>query len=262
MGDSMTFAWQLVWHTLTLLFNNMEAAIRASAILGVLMLINSLTQNWQPDFPSVSGPTIPEDFAIGAILGALVFAIIAIILFVIIFAMTAVAWHRFVLLNERPESVIPKFPEGTLKAYIWRSVRLGIVLILLAIPFGLIFGVIATLLTLVGGWLGALIGLVLISATFSFISLRLSIVLPAKALGIEMGLGEAWEKTKQVAAPIFFVALIIMGATLVATAIVDQLPAAISWLPLFLIDWISLMFGISILTTLYGYCVEGRELME
>ena len=108
-----------------------------------------------------------------------------------------------------------------------------------------------------GTLLGFLMGTVL-----SFFSLRLSLVLPAAAVGEFMRVPESWEATKGQAKPIFVAALFI-GLLTIVPDLLRMTPLG-SFLDGFLYDvisqWFLLMLGVSILTTMYGHYVEKREL--
>ena len=109
-------------------------------------------------------------------------------------------------------------------------------------------------------WIGLTLLYALAVVFVSYISFRLSIVLPAKALGSEMKIGEAWEHTRRVSTALIAAVLVIVVVQVVLGFLVEGLPDLLSIVIGLILDWVVLMFGISILTTLYGYCVEGREL--
>ena len=95
-------------------------------------------------------------------------------------------------------------------------------------------------------------------------SYRLSLSLPAAALGEPMGFGASWGATKGAGGDILVLAIL----SVVAAVVIDLPPAfifpnltilAVAWQ--FATGWVILMVGVSILTTLYGHYVERRPLL-
>jgi len=97
------------------------------------------------------------------------------------------------------------------------------------------------------------------------IGYRLALILPASSVDKRLGLGEAWAATSGATGDIVVLALISAVA-----AVVIGLPSLVFTGPLLplgilwdaAVTWLSLMVGISILTTLYGHYVEGRPLPD
>jgi hydrogenase-4 membrane subunit HyfE len=135
-----------------------------------------------------------------------------------------------------------------------------------AVPLGFVVGLLATPflgdpsssgLIVIGFVVGLAIGTIL-----SWFWLRWGLILPATAVGRPMTMGDSWNATKQHSGAIFTAVLILIALNLVVSLVVgfvlgDNIVTAILGL---VINWISLMIGISILTTLYGLVVEGRVL--
>lgn len=174
----------------------------------------------------------------------------------------AVAWHRFVLLNERPSGYIPAQPFYRLKKYVWRLIMLVLALMLIIIP---IYFVIAAIVgVVVVGTGSAVIFTVLAGAIIvllSYISMRFSLVLPANALGKDIGIWESWAATKKIAGPLFMTVFIIVVVNFALVYVSEIIPVlAISLIANIIVQWITMMLSIGILTTLYGHCVEGRDL--
>ena len=93
---------------------------------------------------------------------------------------------------------------------------------------------------------------------------RLSVVLPAAALEESLGIGGAWERTKGTTGTIIVLAIvsalgfIVIGLPVLFIFNPGSVPAII-WS--FFTDWVAIMVGVSILTTLYGHYVEERPLV-
>ncbi|MCX7559335.1 hypothetical protein OS190_07110 [Sulfitobacter sp. F26204] len=180
------------------------------------------------------------------------------------YALMAVLWHRHVLLNgaEQRENLRPNL--SIFLGYVWRAVVVGCAQVLAAIPISLAMGGLGLLLirdnpdgmaTMLIGFLGGL--------AFIWIALRLSLALPAAAIGYTMTLGESWQITKPLSAQLWGVGLLLSGLNvcvyIVTNAVLPDVGiiAVIAQTLVFILE--GLVF-ISVLTTLYGYMVEGRSL--
>lgn len=174
----------------------------------------------------------------------------------------AVAWHRYVLLNEYPDAVLPAFRGGRVLAYFGRAVLLTVVLVLPLI----ILGVVAVYLF--GGRDGSvpvgLAALFVVAAVFSlWASMRLSMVFPAAAIGEPLGLAGAWAATRPISLRVFglfglFFGLgVVLGIGLVGMFLISPFVALAGMAA---IQWFMMVLGLSVLTTLYGVYVEGREI--
>ena len=101
-------------------------------------------------------------------------------------------------------------------------------------------------------------------ATMLYIFFRFSPALPASALGKPLGLSAAWRTMAgkggtlvmlTIVSALFSVAIIFVPAQVFG-------PGSIIGLVIGLIaQWINLMVGISVITTLYGHYVERRALV-
>jgi len=176
----------------------------------------------------------------------------------------AVSWHRYILLRESPGTALPPFHGPQIAAYLTRSIVLGLVL-------GAVFFVLAMVVGMVGS---VLLGgaptqqLSVAIAVFAmgpvaYLFYRLSPILPAAAVGRPLSLRAAWAATAPLSRPIVILTLIAIGAAIVIQIPTYLNPNAMSLVNLvysYVLGWVSLMVGLSIMTTLYGHCVEGREI--
>jgi hypothetical protein len=236
-------------HAVRLVFSDLRNVLRLSGALyiglAVLTIFISLFVRVQPESPGW--------YAINLIMAVLYF---------IAFAIIAVAWHRYILLNEQPDGLVPSFDRSRLLAYIGYSLLIGVILVVIAIIIGIITGILAALI----GYIG--VGIGLLGYVFMLIgSYRLSPMLPAAAVGKSMTLRQAWDATAGANGPIIVLAILSFIA-----AIVIDLPAVglayyggaiggfIAMLWTLVTGWIKFAVGVSIVTTLYGHYVEGRPL--
>ena len=171
---------------------------------------------------------------------------------VAVFTMIAVNWHRYVLLNE-PVGWLPQVRMDRILAYFGTALLVGIITF-----------VVATVIVLVAGALGAigwLIGIPLFVVVFA-LSLRLSTALPGAALGQGGGLSGSMAATTGATGTLIALTLIYFGASILVGIVVGLL----SMIPLLGVlinlgfQWIAMLVGLSILTTLYGHYVEKRTL--
>lgn len=259
---------KIVEHSFRLLFRNLGDALKISVgpyliaiVLSAIVLLATavpletallaLREGGQHQVPG--GPL--------ALLGFLI--VFLIVLFVS--GWVAVSWHRYVLREEYP-GILPSLADKPIWAYVGRNLVLSLVLILIAIPLGFVLGLavfpVASGLSSDGAMIAS-VGLVLVLATILFwMYLRWGLVLPAIAVGRPMTMSDSWNATKPLSGAIFIAILILVALNLVVSLVVglvlgDNIVSAIISL---VIDWISLMIGISILTTLYGHIVEGRTI--
>ena len=121
------------------------------------------------------------------------------------YALMAILWHRYVLLDHDRSALRPGM--GLFWAYVWRAIVLGFVQFLAAIPIGLA-------MLLLGGLTGSspaallLIGLVA-GVAFLWLALRLSLVLPAAALGHVMSVRDSWRATEPLAGTLWALAVLL-----------------------------------------------------
>lgn len=178
----------------------------------------------------------------------------------------AVAWHRFILCDERPGLVPPLHPRAIL-AYLGRGVLVALVMLtILFLP--MTFS--AMLLGKLGQGpdsplaLGISLGMNTIA---TWLVLVLAPMLVGAAIGKPMGLADAFRASGRhlgallVAA--FLFTLFYMGLGWLAVrlqfALAHFAPIATGIVTL-LINWLVMMTGFSLLTTVHGHVVERRPL--
>ena len=195
----------------------------------------------------------PEEMPPGVALAAL----LGLVLFVFISAWVAVAWHRFILLEEYP-GLLPALTGRPVWPYAGRSILLGLLLLALLIPAIIVVAVLAAAL---GGSpaLDALLGLGAIMY-FSYMSLRLGLVLPATAIGRPMGFRQSWMATEPYATAILGTSVIIVLINGAVPQVSALLPNPLRSMLDLAAGWVTVMLGISVLTTLYGVIIERRDL--
>ena len=258
-------AWQIVKHAFAMIFNNFGQAVKVSVIpFVILMAVAALLL-------AVAG--VPWDLMRGEfdvneipqVSGLAVLLIIALVVFAFFtFGWIAVSWHRFIL-REEYTALIPAVSGRPIWGYVGKSILLGLLLSLIAIPVSMLLGLLFFPLMGASAEPGifAFIFALVLGSILGFLWFRWAISLPAKAVGEDMTFSTAWATTAPLAGIIFQVTLITVALNLAASFLLafalNEIPAVSLVLEL-AVNWLSTMIGISVLTTLYGHLVEGRPL--
>jgi len=253
--------WKIFTHSLGMIFNNLGAALKISL---VLYLINSGVGIY---FGSKYGDVLngmqsgylflaPQGFWGAWFVTMLIGAITSLWI--------AVSWHRYILLEENPGTMLPPFNLDRILAYFGVSILIGLIIAFVVIIVGMIAGVIlAGLAGLQDGPVLQLLLQIMVMGPVIYVFYRISLSLPAAALGKPVGIGESLTLTKPASGAI--VQLMVIG--LIAAGVLKMPsyfhPDPFSILNLVythVVGWFIMMGSVSILTTLYGVYVENREL--
>jgi hypothetical protein len=247
--------WDIVRHSFSMLFRNIGNALRISigpillalvvsvAIVGILQ-INPARIAWELSTNSISGNT---GLAI----------LLLLLLYIFVSAWIAVAWHRFILLEDYP-GLLPAVSGRPIMPYIGKTLLLGLVMMLALIPALLVIGLLSAVFDPTSGLFSIIgIGLMLY---FSYMWLRFGLVLPATAVGRPMGVTEAWRATAPHANAILGTGALLIVINAGASVVSAVMPQTVALVLDLVVSWITLMIGTSVLTTLYGVIVERRTL--
>lgn len=243
-------AWQIFTHSLRQVFGNMGAAVRVSLVPFLGLIVVAIVLGGGMMMSMMGRMEQGMEGGMGG--GGVVLALLMVVIYVAVFTMIAVNWHRYVLLNE-PVGWLPQVRMDRILAYFGTALLVGIITF-----------VVATVIVLVAGALGAigwLIGIPLFVVVFA-LSLRLSTALPGAALGQGGGLSGSMAATTGATGTLIALTLIYFGASILVGIVVGLL----SMIPLLGVlinlgfQWIAMLVGLSILTTLYGHYVEKRTL--
>ncbi len=256
--------WKIFTHSLRMVFGNLGAAFRVSLVLYLAQIAVGyvfISQFGDAMQQMQKGPgMIPPGFW-GAWL-------LLMIVTVVTSLWIAVAWHRYILLEETPGAVLPPFHASQILRYFQVSFLLGLILGLVGLVLGFVSAFLIAILlggstSPAAGIVSMLVFLVVVLGPLVYLFYRLSPVLPAAAVGEPMTFSEAMKVTAPASGVIFQLAIIGILA-----GILLQLPSMMNPNKASLINivysdvlgWIYMMVGISILTTIYGHYVQGREL--
>lgn len=130
------------------------------------------------------------------------------VLYVLGYAGLAILWHRHTLRPTRPQPITA----GLVLSYLWRVLVLG--------AFQLAFGIMLVVPLLLSAVfveqsgpepssIAKLAAYILTGLLLIWVSLRLSLVLPAAALGQPMTFAESWKQTQRIASPLWGVAFVL-----------------------------------------------------
>jgi hypothetical protein len=242
-------------HAIDLVFNNLGSALRISGLLyfvpAVLYQVVALMVVAPSANPLATLNIVTAVYGIVACVAAL---------------WTAVAWHRYVLLDETPGAALPVFHGDRVLAYFGNSLLLGLIALGIALVVMFPLGLVAAGFARGGGpftYLAVVVPLISIFVIAVFMY-RLALILPASAVGKPIRLSEAWAATSGTNGAIFVIAL----ASAVCIVLISLPTAWLTWNAVWwvtalweiLVGWVQVIVGVSIITTLYGHYVEKRAL--
>ncbi|MCF6271997.1 MAG: hypothetical protein L3J37_02230 [Rhodobacteraceae bacterium] len=178
-------------------------------------------------------------------------------------ALIAIVWHRYILLEEIPRGTIPYNPNYRIGKYFWSGVGIWLLITLAVILLGgLLIGILSLLTG--GGVLAVLTSALVTGVLITALYLRMALILPAIALQENLTIGQAWEQSAGSFGAIAVLALMLTILSIVADFIIEFLAGV--GLPVLIISalqlgfaWFYFMLNISVLSTLYGYLVQKRE---
>jgi hypothetical protein len=190
----------------------------------------------------------------GAVFGSLV----TMVVWLFALSWVAVAWHRYVLLEER-SGLLPPLRQDLVWPYLGRTILLSLVILLLAIPVAFVVGL---PLAMSESFVMLLIMGVLTTLALGWAAMRLSLVFPARAVDRPMGFGESWSATAPASGGILVVVLVLAIINEVLGRLIPALFGVnlVAQLLNLAVLWFTAMLGLSVLTTLYGHLVERRTL--
>lgn len=257
-------------HSAIQVTGNLKNALRISAVLwgASTIPILLLSSGMPTEFSSTSTDT-PESFGLGFPLAILLLLVVFALFSIVALPWIAVAWHRYVLKNELALSalLIPKTPVDAVAGYFWKGIILSFVLLLVLIPMVILAGVLGIGFLSSGSDIGAVVLISLVGAIGTYFMLRYALILPARAVNSPITVRDSWQYTSKVGTALWLTAFLLVlvntGLSVLSEILVpgDMAMGGIPLILTIIINWITMMIGVSILTTLYGYCVENRELI-
>jgi hypothetical protein len=254
-------AFSIVRHALAMVFGNFGQAMRLSIgpfliaagliyALAEALEIGAVSLMFLAMDPTNSDPLI------------LVFLLVALLIAVFVTAWVAVAWHRFILLEEYVQ-LMPQLRDRPIGGYVLTSLGIGVWIVLVSFGAGLVLGIFMALTGTGDSIVIGFVGGALIGALSSYVWFRLALVLPGLAIGKRMKLSEAFAATRPLDGTIWQVVFILVFINFLAQTAAGAIAPGSVAVQLILngvVTWFSFMIGLSVLTTLYGHLMEGRAL--
>lgn len=257
-------AFQIIRHAFRMVFGNLGDALKVSIGPYVILILVALfatliAAGIGSSHYSSRVMTSTNGLSMGVVIATLLFGLGGLF----VFSWVAVSWHRFILLEEYP-GTLPQLSGRPIWPYVWRLMGYSLILVAVALPVSFLLGNRGLSLITSGGIVGNLVT-ILIAAGFGYLWFRMALALPSVAVGAPITLGQAWAASKGMSGTIFRVALLLVGlygiASLVSLPIMALSPFLGGLLNIVL-QWTVVMVGISILTTLYGHLIEGRDVPD
>lgn len=248
---------RLFLHAFRTIFGNLREALVISVVpFGALFLLLIL-------FGQTFETSFTQEPSGGVLFGIFVF----VIAFIVAFGFVASSWHRFVLFEETPK-ILGSPAQRRAVPYIWKGILLGLWLLLFYIPITIVLGLVlvpvAGAANETGFGLLAIALDIVIGGVMGAIFFMYAMVLPASALEKHMTFKESRLATSRLGINLLWLGVLIAAFnTLMNVALGLVLVAGggvIGSVLSLAIQWLVMMIGISILTTLYGHLVEGRDL--
>ena len=179
-----------------------------------------------------------------------------------------VAWHRFVILEEKPAGILPKLHLGCIWGYLWRLVVLSFVIgIVIGLPLAVLSNVVGGggqiniadySEALKSGPVAVIINMVG-TAAFAYVFMRYSPFLVAAAIGQPIKASTGRESTYWARKAIFVLAIGYAVMSLLSSFIGGGLSTGfwpIDLAIVLVLQWVGFMFTISLLTTIYQKSAE------
>jgi len=250
-------AWVILKHAFRMIFFDFGALVRALAPgLGLFAVGMAIMIASAATFGGISAGS-------GAGIGLLgVFGATLIMMYSGL--MIIVTWHRYVLLTNEARAAGLTPSAAPIFSYLGRTLLIGLVLL---VPSFILIGALGT--TLIGvedetalspttTGLG-LIGLIVLG----WLGIRLSLILPAAAIEEPFGLMDSWQATAPLSLQCLYLVIglsaINIGLGWVSGVFEDTAPILGTLINL-IVSLFTTLLGASVLTTLYGHLVEGRDL--
>jgi hypothetical protein len=251
--DNIGFAFHISWPWMLLL-------LPISIVGNIYIFLNA---------PAVQPRSFAE-FPFEIIVVTVLMAVCA----MIAFASIAVAWHRYILLDQVPVGMQRLRLDGTVWRYVGNTILITLFSGLIGIPFGLAIGVVSMLVGYASPALAGVIAVILFLALAFYLvsfSIRLGIKLPAIALERrDFSLKDARDVSRTnrwrigCLMVLVFLCLVLVSlvfaafsyafgqaqsSTAVATLVIVQMA----------VNWAATIWNVTLLTSLYGFFVEQRE---
>lgn len=254
---------RLLTHSLRMIFGNLRSALRLTGVIYAVLVVAQyfyLKAMFGLDgviSVGALGKTVPP-------IGTTIFFAVATMFGSI---WIAIAWHRFVLLEEDNGHFLPRMNSKSMLEYLGVSFMLMLVLL---IPFffsSLIGGLLlvpskTTQFSGLSGLTILLFPLVFLPTVYLFF--RLSPMLPSAAVGRSIKMTDAFNVTKPMSKALWtlaFLELLVSAASGFLGEFLFPKNLTLLIIENAILGWVIMMVNVSVITTIYGVSVEGREVV-
>lgn len=245
-------------HAVRMVLGNLGPALR----IGVVPLLITAVAGWffaSNVAPVGPVPQMPDSGAFGS-------GLVLIVVQILVSLWVAVAWHRYILLEEQPGAFLPQWNGNAIWEYFKVALIVGVILFLLSIVISLVAGLVVMPLLISGSGPGLIAGMlifVIVALPLAWIGYRLGPSLAGAAIGDPRTLGESWAATARGSTDLVILAivsvLVLWLAQLPVMALQFTVPILATALSA-VINWLTVMIGVGVITTIYGHYVQGRPL--
>jgi hypothetical protein len=233
--------YQLFKHAILRVYRNIDDALAISGLLWVGAMVAVVLLTGFDETPEAASAS--PSLAMGQIFKSLIANVIIFLVSVWI----AVEWHRFALLGERPQTMIPPLRLPLLAPYLGKSLLLGGIMIGIMVLFS---AVISVMSAVVGPLM--MIAFVFVGVFVYYVFLRFSSILPHAALGQTLGLSDAWEESGPVQSTLLQAAILSVLATCALQLLTFVGGSGIIGLIISLfLGWVMLIVNVSLLSSIY-----------
>ncbi len=244
-------------HSVRLVLSDWRNAMKITGLLYLIYAVPALLLGLLFPVPQTTDPSA----ALGAMASFAPVGIITTLLMAIVYVWLAVTWHRYILLEEQPSGQLPAFRQSEIMSYAGNAILLWLITLGIFIGVGLVTSPLAFL-----GVIGAILISIIIISIALIVGYRLGLVLPSRAIGQRLTFRESWAATTGRNATILVLAIV----SALAAVAVDIPAMVLAFLPgigglLAMLwrlasGWVTILVGVSILTTLYGVFIEKRSI--
>lgn len=263
-GEQMT-AWMLFRHAVLMVARNWREALKISGVLYLVLALFDLTVSLTVSKQFTDGG-MGEGMENGEIpismlpVADILSMIVLVAAYTVISLWIAVAWHRYVLLEEMPSGWLPKWHGSAVGRYLMMSLMVMAIVLGAGMCVALSVTITAVFAPPIAVFFG-LAGMLFVGALFY----RLCPVLPAVAVGESLPLREAWHQTRGLFSSIILLVLLqfmLMLAIQIPVVLIGSLIPFLGLLAQIAASWFLTLVTVSLLTTFYGHFVQERPLAD
>lgn len=247
MAGAVALRWRRL-HSARQVLGNLACALRIGGLLHAVTAVPALRERGGP----AGGPAAAVPF--GGLWGLLILVPVRLVATILAHCWIAVGRHRFVLREEHPAGALPRRHGREVRAHVLRSLQIAVILLAAALVTGVLVALVVAADP--GAGPATILAANVLTVIVVWIALRIGLGL----LGARLGLGASWRASAAVAGPAFVAAAPLALLGVVGGALSGAPPAPLGVVVGPAGDWIALMLGIAVPTTLHGHLIEGRDL--